>query len=268
MADLKARIQIINVAVFIILEAAALTILGMSDSIQSAWIGRGMTNIAGGLWGSAERVHGYFNLREKNDSLASANVRLYNQLVNSREQFARNTAPQWMRIRTDFQIQKASVVTMTRGSQHNYMILDRGSVDGVRPDDGVITDRGVVGIVQSVTERYSRVITFENQGMVLGTKVGHDGAVGATRWTGHSDHSATMSDVPIHAPVEIGDTIYTSGYSTIFPSDIPVGVVLSRSVENGSSAELKVAMFENYRQIHSVCVVRNNNASEIKSLSK
>jgi rod shape-determining protein MreC len=63
-----------------------------------------------------------------------------------------------------------------------------------------------------------------------------------------------------------GDTVYTSGYSMIFPADIPLGTVESSRIVNGSTYEIKILMFEDFAALKYVTVVQNLHKDEINVL--
>ena len=58
----------------------------------------------------------------------------------------------------------------------------------------------------------------------------------------------------------------SSGFSTIYPPDIPLGRVIESKISQGSSQELSVALFEDFRSLHNVYIVRNNRGEEIQEL--
>ena len=118
----------------------------------------------------------------------------------------------------------ATVVKMSRNRVHNYIILNKGSEDGIRPQSGIISDLGVVGIVEAVDRHYSYGLTLMNPEMSVGTRIGRTDIVAPLSWDGHSTGRAIVRDLPPHYAIEPGDTVRTSGYSTIFPPGIPIGV--------------------------------------------
>lgn len=162
----------------------------------------------------------------------------------------------------------AKVVTMTTGSQHNYLILDRGSEDGVEVGDGVITPKGAVGIVQSVSANYCFAFSIAHEKVMISAKVGREGIVGSLVWSGYSLKSALLGGLPVHKDIAPGDTVYTSGFSLIFPPDIPIGITGDRRIANGSTSEYKVELLEDLSSLHYVYIVRNNSREELKSLMK
>ena len=66
--------------------------------------------------------------------------------------------------------------------------------------------------------------------------------------------------------ISVGDTIYTSGFSSIFPPDIPLGVTGKSRVVNGSTYEIQIRLFEDFTALRYVTVVKNLSRNEIKQL--
>lgn len=257
------RSTFVNIAVFIFLEVASLCLLSCGDGARQQWIGRFFTNIQAGLWGTADSIGEYFSLRAGNERLAQENFELRERI----HKMEKAAVPADPGPRENFSFTSATIVTMTRGSQHNYMILDRGDADGIEKDDGIITDRGAIGIVQSVTEKFAYAISYANMNMSVSARIGRQGAVGTLRWDGRSTNRSVLSGIPLHCAMQKGDTVYTSGFSTIFPGGIPLGTILSTKEDNGNSSEVQVELFEDMSALKYVTIVRNLDREELKLLS-
>ena len=77
--------RILTAAVFIILEMAALHILGKNAQLQRLWIARGAHGFMGAVWGGTQRIKDYFSLRRTNESLALENTRLMEENARMKE---------------------------------------------------------------------------------------------------------------------------------------------------------------------------------------
>lgn len=256
-----------NLAVFIILEVASLIILSSYNQAQQVWISKFSIGARSILWGGIDKVHGYFSLRKENDSLKLDNLRMYRMARSMTDSAALQTQP-WYSARRHFSLMPASIVTMTTGSQHNYIIIDRGHADGVMKNDGIMTEKGVIGIVNGTTEHFASAVSLINKDMVTSAKIGHEGTVGSLRWSGGDVRTFILSGIPIHMNIELGDTVFTSGFSEFFPSEIPLGTVRDKRSDSGSSIEMQIEMFEDMRMLYHVLVVKNLDKEEMESLSK
>ena len=255
-------------AIFIILEMAALAMLKYDGVLQNNWISKGFHGIRAAVWGGAESVAEYFRLRKTNEELAQENFELLKRLRMYESLAAEYGAPEFPdSLREDhYGYIRASVSTMGRRGQHNYLIIDKGYEDGVRRHSGIITMNGVVGIVDAVSRRYSYARSFANTEMAVSARIGREGSAGALKWNGTDSRSATLSEIPQHIRVERGDTVYTSGFSAIFPPDIPLGTIEKWKIVNGATYDIKIRLFEDYSKLRHVTVVHNLDDDELKEL--
>ena len=249
------------------LEAASVFILHANSEIQRSWFGRMGQGTMKVLWGGGEKVRDYFRLRSCNDSLAMENFRLMQE--NARLNAILDRADvSGIAENTDsrFSYVGAYIVKMSRNRQHNYLILDKGSLEGVVEGSGIITPRGVVGIVEAVSDHYCYAISLMNRDMNVSARLRKDGPVGALSWNGHSN--ATLCEIPHHLMTELGDTVYSSGYSTIFPKDVPIGVTVDSRLKDGATWDLEVKLFEDFSRLKYVTIVTNMDEAELLSLEK
>ena len=259
--------HLINAAIFIALEIAALSMLRNNAPLQNTWIAKGGQAVMGGLWGMSQDVGDYFSLRQANDSLALENFRLRLRVAQI-EKFVSDT----LRISDipattlGYKYIPATISKISNNTQHNYIIIDKGSDDGVLQGDGVITGKGAVGVIDAVSRNFSYARSFKNHGMSISARVGKTGISGPLVWDGVSSNGALLKEVPLHMEIAVGDTIYTSGFSSIFPPDIPLGTTGESRIVNGSTSEIKVSLFEDFSALRYVTVVENLGRKEIKEL--
>jgi rod shape-determining protein MreC len=129
-------------------------------------------------------------------------------------------------IRRDFQILSAEIVSRYTSGFKNFIILDKGKDDGIRPNTGVWTSSGVVGIVTKVSPRFSKVFLLTHPEISISVKTGNPPKYGFTSRNKSRLHNLIRAvDFPDELNARKGDTVYTSGNSLIFPPDIPVGII-------------------------------------------
>jgi rod shape-determining protein MreC len=261
--------HIFNAAIFIILEIAALNMLSHNGAMQNVWFSKGMHAVMGTLWGGTEQIKDYFSLRKVNESLALENHELRTRLAQyeAQEQEA-DEKMQISDIAGGFRYIPASIMKISNNTQHNYMIIGKGSEDGVATGSGVITGKGAIGVVDAVSSNYSYAISFKNHEMNISARLGKEGAVGPLSWDGKSRNGAILKEIPHHVEFEPGDTVFTSGYSSIFPPDIPLGTTGKSKIVNGATYEIEVTLFEDFGSTRHVTIVENLGKDEIKKLEK
>ena len=263
---------LINTAVFILLEIAALGMLRHGDSLQDLFISRAAHGFLGYFWGVSESISDYASLRTENRHLAEEILRLTETITRLEEEAAaaaaRDSADYTTAWRGKYEFIPAEVIKNSVNKQHNYLIIGKGSDDGVRPQTGIITSRGVIGIVDAVSRHYSYAISFLNSDSSISARIGKDGAAGPMAWDGKGSGNALLREIPLQVKFEEGDTVYTSGFSTIFPPDIPIGRIAGSRIVNGATFEIKVSLFQDFSSVRHVCLVRNRDLDEIMSLEK
>ena len=259
--------HLINAAIFIALEIAALSMLRNNAPLQNTWIAKGGQAVMGGLWGMSQDVGDYFSLRQANDSLALENFRLRLRVAQI-EKFVSDT----LRISDipattlGYKYIPATISKISNNTQHNYMIIGKGAADGVTEGAGVITGKGAVGIIDAVSEHFSYARSFKNHEMNISARLGRGGAVGPLSWNGRSSSGAILKEIPHHVEFHPGDTVYTSGYSSIFPADIPLGTAGKARIVNGATYEIDVTLFEDFASLRHVTIVENLGRDEMKRL--
>ena len=261
--------RILCAAVFILLATAAIVMLNHNNSMQRLWTMRLSHGFMAKTWGFTQKVRGYFSLAGQNEELALENHRL-REMIREYEDAAKATDISLQSVTRDdgFVYTPAQIIKSGTNSQHNYLILDKGSEDGIVQNSGIISSKGVIGIVDAVSRHYSYAISFLNTEVNISSRLGGTGAVGPLAWDGKNTDGAILKEIPLQYRYSPGDTVYTSGYSVIFPPDIPLGTAGDASIINGATNEITVNLFQDYTALKFVTIVRNTRASEIEALEQ
>tara|TARA_A100000164_G_C21846237_1_gene742637 strand:- start:109 stop:894 length:786 start_codon:yes stop_codon:yes gene_type:complete len=131
-----------------------------------------------------------------------------------------------------FIIQSAKVVN--KGIQPNLLsiIIDRGTIDGLKNDLPVLTPKGVVGKTIETSKNNSIVQLISDANFRLSTRILPSGATGILRFI--NGKTAEIREVQKNVDVNIGDKVVTSGFSNIYPAGLPVGTVKGVYQDRGS----------------------------------
>lgn len=261
--------HLINAAIFIVLEVAALNMLRNNSPLQDTWFAKGGHAVMGTVWGWNQDVKEYFSLRERNDALAQENFELASRLA-ALEEYAANNIQASLQpfdgTSKRYRYIPATIEKISNNTQHNYIIIGKGSDHGVTKGSGIITRKGAIGVIDAVSEKFSYARSFKNHDMSISARLGRTGAVGPLVWDGIHGNKGILKEIPHHMSFSPGDTVYTSGYSSIFPPDIPLGVTGESRIVNGSTYEIDVTLLEDFSALRYVTIVENLNKEEIKSL--
>lgn len=244
-----------------------MNMLSRNAELQRAWFAKGAHGVMGAVWGSTQSVKEYFSLRQTNKELSDQNYQLTKELMQARELLrqARIDTMQVAPSGRGFQHISAEVIQRSRNKQHNYIVLNRGYEDGIREKSGVITARGVVGIVDAVSAHHAFAFSFQNSDISISARLGgEEGAVGPLVWDGIHPNKAILKEIPLQYRFSPGDTVFTSGHSLMFPPDIPLGTAEEARIVNGATNEIKVTLFQDISSIRYVSVVHNISLEEIE----
>lgn len=174
-------------------------------------------------------------------------------------------------MRADFTFIPVGVVDNSITAFDNTLILDRGSLDGVEPNMGVINADGIVGIVRQVSEHYSTVMSLLHRQTRVSAAIKGKGAFGVLRWYPPDTRRMQLEDVPQHEIVERGDSVFTTGYplSNIFPKGIFIGTVEKAYIKEGENFyTIDVKLHINLSQAHRAYVVSLNHQKELLDLQQ
>ncbi|MCL2738469.1 MAG: rod shape-determining protein MreC [Bacteroidales bacterium] len=246
---------------FLVLQGIAILLMTRNSVYQQA----GMLHFFNAgryrVWEYQENIHNYFKLQSTNKELAEENTRLRTALLAKPE-----SSYQYAAADSLFAFIGAEVVYNSTSRLQNYMVINRGSEQGITPEMGVIGNRGVVGIVQSVQKNYALVRSLLNTRFQISVRVTPGQYTGTLFWDSKSIRTANISDMPQHSSVSPGDTVVTSGFSEIFPAHIPIGVITATSIKKGTYMDATVELFQNFNTLRHVDIIRSLHAAEIKTL--
>ena len=134
---------------------------------------------------------------------------------------------------------------------------------------GVVDGNGVVGIVYDTSSHYSRVISVLNSKSSFSCKIVGSEYFGYLYWEYGDFRYAYLKDLPRHAECNLGDTVVTSGYSTVFPEGIMIGTVDDMADSNdGLSYLLKVKLATDFGKVSEVRVIARTGQHEQKELEQ
>lgn len=219
--------------------------------------------LSGGLYNSANNISQYFNLKSKNEILIEENNRLKSTLYNSDTESIIDSISDV----NHYSFTAATVIKNSYSSTNNSLLVDKGEKDGIKQDFGVITSKGLIGIIDNTSNSYSRVISILNSNSRINAQLKKTNHFGTLLWDTKSPEMVQLVDVPKIAPVTIGDTIITGGRSTIFPKGIEIGTVESFKVDSAEDFyEININLFNDMTNIGHVYIINNHNSEEILNL--
>ena len=258
---------------FILLEVICFVLLFRFNNYQQSVFFTSANVVAGKVYEVSGGISSYFHLKSVNEDLLDRNMALEQQITNleNRLKDYRIDSITMNSIRyleqADYKIFKAHVIRNSLNQADNYITLDKGSSAGIRPEMGVIDGNGVVGIVYKTSPSYSLVISVLNSKSSISCKIIGSEYFGYLKWEYGDSRYAYLKDLPRHAEFNLGDTVVTSGYSTVFPAGVMVGTVDDMSDSNdGLSYLLKIKLSTDFGKLGNVRVISRNGQGEQREL--
>ncbi len=261
---------------FIAIEAACIAMAANNGVVQQYKIVGKLREIQAVFWNAGSNIKAYSRLKSTNAELAAQNRHLMEENMKLRqkifsmegEELASSLVSDSILADTSFRYDWAKVIKNSINTTHNYIIINKGRNHGITEDMGVVTPCGAVGIIRAVEENHSYILSFLNRKQQISAKLGDNITFGPLAWDGNGLGHATLNEIPQHIEVIPGDTVFTSGYSSFFPPDIPVGIAESSKIVNGMHRSVKVRLLQDFRMLDYVIVVKNNHFNEIDALSE
>jgi len=251
-----------DLLLFLFLEIIAIALIVQSSHYQRSKLIGLNRQITGFIYSRVDGAREYFSLKEVNQQLALENMELRNKLDLITSSLDTATVINELRGEQRYFFVPSRVVHKSIYKQYNFLTLDKGKKQGVFRDMGVISDRGLVGIVLESSANFSTVIPVINREFKLSVKIKSNNYAGILQWEGDSPLGAVLSEIPFHVDLAEGDTIITSGFSSIFPEGIKVGTIESFSLDRGNFYDIKVSLFTDFQRLYHVNVIRNYRQEE------
>ena len=253
------------VILFILLEVISLLLLARSQNFHRNHLVTTTNDAVGRVyeWGSG--VGNYFRLGNTNRQLAEENAMLRKELSvvidttkNTYDIQGRDTIYEYI---------PAQVVNNSTNQVNNYIIINKGKMDGIERDMGVVSSEGIVGVVADVSSHYASIISLLHSHSVIGVRFKDNQQLGSLKWNTNDYRFGMVEDIPTHLVIKVGDTVVTSSYSFIFPEDLMVGTVEEMyEVSSGILNKAKVRFATDFARLRHVYVIKNLYKPELDSL--
>ena len=254
---------------FVLLETISFVLLFRFNNYQGSVYLSSVNAAAAYVNGIVSDVKSYFGLKSENETLFDENVRLRITLEQYRDRLSQADLDTVSVPLAGFEVKRARVIKNSLNHADNYITLDKGSADGVYPDMGVVGTDGVVGIINVVGEHHAVAISVLNPKLRLSCKVKGSNYFGSLVWDAVSPRYAILEEMPRHVEFAPGDTIVTSGYSSVFPEGLMVGVISDyKKQRDDNFYALQVELSTDFGCLGYVRIISNRMKEEQDKLEK
>ena len=266
-----------NFLLFLLLQVFSIVLITRYNQYHRA-VGSGVMNeITGNINRQYNKVDNYLQLKRTNEQLARDNERLRNLLPQNF--FSPDTAS---RLATDslpfdtsgqrrkWLYQTAKVVSNSVSSQHNFVVLGRGSAQNLSKDEGVVdANNGVIGIITDISDNYAVVMSLlHKDSRISGVLKNDPNGGGSIVWDGKEPNYLSFTNVRKSAKAKKGDTVITSGITPTFPYGMIIGTIDEIYPDKGTNNfVIKLKTAANFYNLQFAYAIKNNQRAEIDNLT-
>lgn len=261
----------------LLLEGLSLVLLFQFNHYhQSVWVTTA-NGVVGRIYEWESSFLNYVTLGKVNSELMRRNLILeYNNEQLTRQlEILRHDSTLAERLQaerlTGVKFMPARVITNSVLRRNNFLTINKGAADGVKPEMGVTCGTGIVGIVYMTSAHYSIVQPLLNSQSCISCRLRGSKYFGYLRWDGGNPQYAALYDIPRHArsSFKVGDEVETSGFSSVFPAGIFVGRISAiEDSEDGLSYKLKIHLGTDFARLQDVCVIQQQFYDELHELEQ
>ncbi len=273
--------------VFVLTQVVCFFIIVAFNDKQGAVWGHTAGKIGGSILERRQKTMDYIGLNARVDSLVRENALLQEQLSNAKSvqvpyrdtffvvRFDSLIAQDSIRrktVRPLYEFIAARVISNNISGSSNWLMLNRGANDKLAKNTGIVTPKGIVGILRYIDSDFSMAMSIlHSQTKISACLPKYGNAFGSLIWEGGDPEIMLLKYIPKHFPVKPGDMVETSGLSQIFPKGIPIGKVEEEPVidsENPYFFNIKIRLSQSMATVQDVHVVNNLFTDKIEALEQ
>lgn len=246
---------------FVFLELLAIILLINHNPYQRTKAINTSNVFTGSLNQGYTSIVDYFYLTEANRQLSLENAEL--RKINGQFTLIRDSL---YTKDTSYVFIPAKVVSNTSRNRNNYIMINKGRVDGIEKEMGLISPLGVAGIIVDVSSHYATAMSLLHKDTRISAKLKHNGQIVNVSWDGKDYRKGLVEDIPSHITPAIGDTVITSGFSFVFPENIIIGTIGSTTINTGNLNNTELIFSTDFNKLYYVYITKNLASEELDSL--
>ncbi|MEG0796498.1 MAG: rod shape-determining protein MreC [Odoribacter sp.] len=256
--------------IFIILEIISFSLIVLHNNYQRTVFSGYSASFFGAISSTVTEMDNYFSLRWANEKLLDENAKLRNtieQLKAYKRDYPNGTLCNYFaKAEPDYLYKTAEMINAGFNKTKNYITINKGSLEGICSEMAVCSVQGVVGVIEKVSQHYAKILPLINTNLRVSAKLKKNGYYGSLQWDGNDYRYSFLNDIPFHVNVVQGDTIVTSGFSTIFPEGELIGYVESVNKETANFLTIKVKLATDFKKISDVYIITDTKKQEKQEL--
>ncbi|MEO6582706.1 MAG: rod shape-determining protein MreC [Ferruginibacter sp.] len=264
-----------NFLLFIVLQIISVYFIFHYSKYHQAAFGNFSNQLTGNINKRYNNIQNYFSLKKTNDSLLKANERLYNALQQNfiRRDTTSTVVVDTLRIDSvnhyrKFNYLSVQVAANSVSAQNNFIVLSRGKNQNLKTGMGIVdANNAAVGVITDVSDDFAVVMSLLHKDSHLSAKLLKTGETGTLNWDGKTANLITLTGISKGTKMMQGDSVITSGFSTVFPKGILIGRIEAIYNDNASTSyKISVRTAANFFNLQYAYAIDNKDADAINKL--
>jgi rod shape-determining protein MreC len=201
----------------------------------------------------------FHRLKQKNERLQTRIADLETRLLGTRELKIENERLNRLlnfKSQLGFDVIPSRIIGQNFSNWYRSVIVDKGSVEGVLPDQAVLSPKGVVGRVVEAFRRSSKIILLTDRNCQVGSQVLRTRDIGVLQ--GQDEETCILNYLSRTSGIRKGDLVITSGFDGVYPKGIILGEVIKvHSEDFGLYKYAEVAPSADFNKLEEVLIIRS-----------
>lgn len=225
--------------------------------------------LIGGIYSTSDNIRKYFYLNEEIEQLRKQNEKLQEKIKGKEDALKTH-----FRLKKDtsllqkYYFQNAKVINYNNNKNLNYLTINKGKLNGINKNMGVIGTKGVLGYTIACSNNYSTILPIIHPKFEMAVRHKKSNSFGLLTWNNKNGIIyAEINDIPDFVNVKKGDTIITTGGDGFFPKEELIGFVYNAEEIQGKGTQIvTIKLAEEFNSLHSVFVIKDINSIELREL--
>ncbi|HAI76740.1 MAG TPA: rod shape-determining protein MreC [Microscillaceae bacterium] len=259
-----------TLVLFVVLQITSLLMVLALNRNYKAGFALFMSEYASLLTQTSNNVWSYFRLKEENAKLLNENANLHYQLTKERlNKYSALIPVRDSVVLNYYRYTPALVVNYTTYRANNFLTINKGKRDGIKPGMAVISSHGVVGRVKECSAHFSLVTTVLHSETLISAQIKRNRIMGSVKWDGKNPRFARLQHIPGYFDVLEGDSVITSGFNAAFPTGLYIGTVEEVMLKTDETFyDIGVKLGADFTNLEYVYVVKNLLTEEEEKLEE
>lgn len=226
--------------------------------------------ITGTLFSWERNINKYIYLDEVNTHLQKENALLQQKIplnfisVDPKTAIINDTI-----YHLSYQYTPAKVINASYQFNDNYFTINAGSLKGIQRNMGVVSSKGVVGIVYDISKQYAVVRSILTSNINISAFIEGSHANGIIKHQNDDPLRVELTGISNDIKIKIGAKVKARGSAGYFPYGEPIGTVEKvESIEGKPLWNITVKLNQDMRTLHAVYVLHNIHQEELDSIQK